>query len=194
VDLIIINLIPITTHKHGCCVLQKLMAKCSPQQVVFIGEQILNNGIYLMQDQFGNYVVQFLLSLELDYINNTLLHLVASDFVNLSCGKFSSNVVEKCLRVSLPPTTDNTAGLNPIMVSLVSLSVLNTLIKDQYGNYVVQTTLDVADWNIKCVLVELMRPILPGIRYTSYGKRIYSKAINIAKEMEKLGIATGSHW
>ncbi|GMM32258.1 Mpt5 protein [Martiniozyma asiatica (nom. inval.)] len=183
VDLVLINLIPIATHKHGCCVLQKLMNKCAHQQVLLIGKEILKNSHYLMQDQFGNYVIQYLLSLEIPSINNNLLHSVSIDIIRLSCGKFSSNVVEKCLKFR-PSRLNNQDYLNPILLSLISITVLNSLIRDQYGNYVIQTALDVSDWNYKCVLAELLRPGLQGIRYTNYGKRIYNKVVGILNDVD----------
>lgn len=60
-----------------------------------------------------------------------------------------------------------------------------SLIKDQYGNYVVQTALEVADWPVKCVMAEMVRPMLPNIRYTNYGKRIHTKVVSILAELDK---------
>lgn len=178
VTVIINHLLPISTHKHGCCILQKMISKSTPMELEFISDKILMNSISLMIDQFGNYVVQYMLTLDLPNFNNQLMRLVSINIINLSCGKFSSNVVEKCLSI-------RTGDLNPVLISLISFEVLNVLIRDQYGNYVVQTTLNVSDWDIKCVIVELIKPILPTIKYTNYGKRIHQRAISIANEMDK---------
>lgn len=175
--LIVENLVPISTHKHGCCILQKMISKSSPRQLEFISDNILMNSISLMIDQFGNYVVQYIITLDLPRFNDHLMKLVSMNIINLSCGKFSSNVVEKCLLIKM-------GDINPVMLSLISFEALNVLIRDQYGNYVVQTTLNVADWDVKCVIVELIKPILPTIKYTNYGKRIHQRAISIANEMD----------
>ena len=47
--------------------------------------------------------------------------------------------------------------------------------RDSFGNYCVQTALDYAEPSQRAVLVEGIRPILPLIRNTPYGKRIQSK-------------------
>lgn len=176
--LIVENLVPISTHKHGCCMLQKMIARANQSQLDYITDRVLLNSISLMIDQFGNYVVQYVLTLGIAQFNDAIMRLVAMNIINLSCGKFSSNVVEKCLVLQ-------TGDINPVLLSLVSFDVLNVLIRDQYGNYVVQTTLNVSDWDIKCVIVELIKPILPAIKYTSYGKRVHQLALSIANEMDK---------
>jgi len=49
------------------------------------------------------------------------------------------------------------------------------LLQDSYANYVVQTSLDVAEPMQYHQLVDLIRPILPSIRHLPYCKRIQSK-------------------
>lgn len=184
VDLIIVHLIQIASHKHGCCVLQKLLNKCSPYQIQKISNEILRNSVHLMKDQFGNYVIQYLISLDINGINLQLLRLVANELVPLSCGKFSSNVVEKCLKLNPNGCTMND-NIHPLLAALINIQTLMSLIKDQYGNYVVQTALEVADWPVKCVMAEMVRPMLPNIRYTNYGKRIHTKVVSILAELDK---------
>lgn len=181
VELIMKNLIPIASHKHGCCVLQKLMNKCSTYQIQRINHKILKNSVYLMKDQFGNYVIQYLISLDIDSVNSSLLYIVSNELVSLSCGKFSSNVVEKCLKLN-PSNLANT--IHPLVATLINIQVLMALIKDQYGNYVVQTALDIADMPVKLVMAELIKPILPNIKFSNYGKRIYNKVVMILTDSE----------
>jgi hypothetical protein len=196
VQLIIHHLIDIATHKHGCCVLQKLMNKCTPNQVTRISSEILNCSVYLMQDQFGNYVVQYLISLAIPAVNMALLNIVAADIVELSCGKFSSNVVEKCLKLHpsgmSPSSSLSQSSLHPIIVALLNVNTLSLLIRDQYGNYVVQTALESDDWNVRKVLAEMIRPLLPAIKFTNYGKRIHNKVISVFQMHDEATIATAA--
>jgi hypothetical protein len=196
VQLIIHHLIDIATHKHGCCVLQKLMNKCTPNQVTRISGEILNCSVYLMQDQFGNYVVQYLISLAIPAVNMALLNIVAADIVELSCGKFSSNVVEKCLKLHpsgmSPSSPLSQSSLHPIIVALLNVNTLSLLIRDQYGNYVVQTALESDDWNVRKVLAEMIRPLLPAIKFTNYGKRIHNKVVSVFQMHDEATIATAA--
>ena len=55
---------------------------------------------------------------------------------------------------------------------------LSKLVQDPYGNYVIQTALARADYHQKAVLEEHLKPILPVLRNTSYGKKIQSKLLH----------------
>src|SRR5690349_13481352 len=58
---------------------------------------------------------------------------------------------------------------------MINKTRLDKLLRDSYANYVVQTSLDFADPIQRAQLVECIRPLLPAIRNTPYGKRIQSK-------------------
>lgn len=51
----------------------------------------------LIEDPFGNYLVQNVLKLEKVNLNEEIFKSIATDFIRLSQMKFSSNVIEKCL-------------------------------------------------------------------------------------------------
>jgi hypothetical protein len=53
--------------------------------------------------------------------------------------------------------------------------ILGTLLQDPYANYVIQTALGVSDAEQRNRLVEAIRPHLPALRNTPYGKRIQNK-------------------
>ena len=54
----------------------------------------------LIEDPYGNYLVQNVLKLKNKMRNDQILNFIAGDFVRLSQLKFSSNVIEKCLETS----------------------------------------------------------------------------------------------
>src|ERR1700679_2852279 len=49
------------------------------------------------------------------------------------------------------------------------------LLCDSFANYVIQTALDYANPPMKARLVEAIRPYLPAIRTTPYGRRLQAK-------------------
>lgn len=51
----------------------------------------------LIEDPYGNYLVQNVLKLEDKTKNEQIFSQIAKDFIRLSQLKFSSNVIEKCL-------------------------------------------------------------------------------------------------
>ena len=54
----------------------------------------------MIEDPYGNYLVQNVLKLKNDRRNDQILNFIAGDFVRLSQLKFSSNVIEKCLETA----------------------------------------------------------------------------------------------
>lgn len=55
---------------------------------------------------------------------------------------------------------------------------MERFLRDSYANYVIQTCLDSAEEDQRMQFIECIRPLLPSIRNTPYGKRIYSKIHN----------------
>lgn len=58
---------------------------------------------------------------------------------DLSVQKFSSNVIEKCIRVAEPETR------RLLVAELMNESSIEKLLRDSFANYVVQTCLEYAD-------------------------------------------------
>lgn len=90
----------IGTHKHGCCVMQRCLEKGSRTQKMALADVIVAHLADLIEDPFGNYLVQNVLKLETASKSSSILNSIARDFVRLSQLKFSSNVIEKCLESS----------------------------------------------------------------------------------------------
>ncbi|KAK8179388.1 armadillo-type protein [Phyllosticta citribraziliensis] len=157
------------THRHGCCVLQRCIDHSSGHQRNTLIAQITGNAISLVQDPFGNYVVQYILDLQEEGFTVPLCQSFRGRVCQLSKQKFSSNVMEKCIRVS------NAESKRALIEELLQVGELERLIRDSYGNYVVQTALDYSDAPTKVRLVEACRPMLPSIRSTPYGRRIATK-------------------
>lgn len=211
------NIIKISTHKHGCCVLQKLLSVCTLQQIFKISVKIIQFLPGLINDQFGNYIIQFLLEIkELDfYLLGEIFNKLSNELCQLSCLKFSSNVVEKfvkklfniveiALTSAAEETNDDVTGAAmKILLTVIDIFTanLNILIRDNFGNYALQTLLDVKNYSnlleypgnpfvhtstkfmefgheftLKVGnLVVLTKELLPSIKTTSYAKKIKLK-------------------
>lgn len=162
--------VDVGTHRHGCCVLQRCIDHASGEQKAWLIRQISNNAFTLVQDPFGNYVVQYILDLNEPVFTEPLVAMFAGRVGQLSRQKFSSNVIEKCLRCAQEPSKDML-----IEEMLATPAELERLLRDSFANYVVQTALDYANPNMKTRLIDAIRPILPQIRTTPYGRRIQAK-------------------
>lgn len=162
----------IATHRHGCCVLQRCLDHGNDSQRKQLSLKVAENATRLASDPFGNYVVQYVLSRgDAESIEIILDH-IRSDIVALSLHKFGSNVIEKSLRIDA--LTDRV-----IEVLLNKSDKFPLLLNDPYGNYVLQTSLDVASSTDLAKLAISLQPLLPGIKNTPHGRRIMTKIQNI---------------
>lgn len=91
----------------------------------------------------------------------------------LSKQKFSSNVIEKCLRTAAYQVR------RLLIEEMLVASELEKMLRDSFANYVVQTAMDFADPEMKTKLVDAIRPILPTIRQTPHGRRIAGKMMGV---------------
>ncbi|CAJ1963495.1 unnamed protein product [Sphenostylis stenocarpa] len=127
--------VDIATHQHGCCVLQRCIGHSSGKLRENLVAEISTNALLLAQDQYGNYVVQFILDLRIPSAAATLSLLFEGKYVHLSMQKFSSHVVEKCLVVF------NDENRSRVIHELLSAPHFELLLQDPHANYVVQSAL-----------------------------------------------------
>jgi hypothetical protein len=82
-----------------------------------------------------NYVIQFILSLKIEWATSKVVDELEGHFGNLSMQKCGSHVVEQCLKQAPHVVCDK------IMNELMNDPKLPHIMLDQYGNYVIQTAL-----------------------------------------------------
>lgn len=170
--------VDIATHRHGCCVLQRCLDRGTKEQRQALCEKLLSNIDQLTLDPFGNYVVQYVITKESEEksfnYSHKIITLLKPKIKELSLHKFGSNVVEKALRT---PVLSETMILE--LLNNGGEKDINILLNDSYGNYVLQTALDVShenNDNIYNRLSDIVTPLLTGpIRNTPHGRRIISK-------------------
>lgn len=159
----------VATHKHGCCVLQRCIDYANEDQKMILVREVIANALELVQNAFGNYVVQYILDLGNDDVNSLIIGEFLGNIIILSQNKFSSNVIEKCLRIS------NQKMRSALLIDIGTPEIISTLLQDNFGNYVLQTALGVADPAQYQQLCEVIRPLLHLVKNTPYGKKIESK-------------------
>ncbi|KZV62878.1 ARM repeat-containing protein [Peniophora sp. CONT] len=146
--------VEVATHRHGCCILQRCVDHASEHE----------------RDPYGNYVRRTMHPRPQRQSFQRRRHPKSQGNVCApSVQKFSSNVIEKCIRVAEHCTR------KMLIEELLNRTRLEKLLRDSYGNYCVQTALDYAEPDQCALLVEDIRPVLPLIRNTPYGKRIQNK-------------------
>ena len=162
--------VEIATHRHGCCVLQRCVDHADDAQRRALVEAIAAASLALAQDPFGNYVVQYVLDLDLPWCNAQVMARLAGTYAELSTRSFPPaswrNGRRSADRHELETHRD--AVVREIMDS----PLLDRLLMDPYGNYVVQSSLSVTRGALRNELVERIKPHLPLIKNSPFGKRI----------------------
>lgn len=164
--------IEIATHRHGCCVLQRCLDHGSFEQRKQLSMKVADNATSLSLDPFGNYVVQYVLSRGDNESIQMILDHIKTNVISLSLHKFGSNVIEKSLRIN--KLTDSL-----IEVLLKNEDKFSEMLNDAFGNYVLQTSLDVANSRDIARLSQALQPLLPNIKNTPHGRRIMTKIQSI---------------
>jgi hypothetical protein len=171
----------VARHRHGCCVIQRCLDSPASASRTHLVERIVEKALELMQDAYGNYVVQYVLDVCADQYVHTVCESVVGRVSLLAIQKFSSNVMEKCFERCSDRVREE------FIAEICDSERIRELMMDPFGNYVVQRALSVATHDQAMRLVEAMRPHLMaqmlgphghrngGIRNTAGGRRIIAK-------------------
>lgn len=146
------NLGTLCNHKYGCTTLQRMLESANEAASVLMAREVSKVGLSIVNDQYGNYIVQHVLGLELPSClesRGKLFDSLRGHFFNLSTHKFGSNIVEKCLKMGDRERSAVITELTQIRndsdsdndSNAESSSSLEHLIVHAYGNYVAQSAL-----------------------------------------------------
>ncbi|KAJ3489071.1 hypothetical protein NLI96_g2381 [Meripilus lineatus] len=174
----------LSTHPYGCRVLQRCLEYLPEDQTRPLLDELHKYAINLMQDQYGNYVIQFVLEHGKPEDGALIVSKLRGQMLNMARHKFASNVCEKALvtttsemRRSLIDEimTPKEGGVSPVV----------TMMKDQFANYVLQRALSVVEGEQKPTLISIIKPQLVNMRrYSSaYSKHL----VAIERLLEKCG-------
>lgn len=158
--------IEIGTHKQGCCVMQRCLEKGLHSQKIELAQVIIDEIAGLIEDPYGNYLVQNVLKIQDEEANQKIFSFIAGDFIRLSKLKFSSNVIEKCLEIESSVmqiarillgshkyddiTLEQELGDESRDKDVRLRCIVEHLATHSFGNYVLQKVLLVnIDWNLK---------------------------------------------
>ena len=112
---------------------------------------MIENSLILIQNPFGNYALQTVIdNWELEDIKE-LIYTFKDKCVILSIQKYSSNVIERCIEKS-------EEFLNNFIIEISKDdNSIGLLMKNNYGNYVIQTALKaLKNNNFKIMLINMM--------------------------------------
>lgn len=164
------NCVELATDRHGCCVLQKCLSHCDGEQRCRLICEITANSLILSQDPFGNYVVQFVFELRLPWATIDILDRLEGNYADLSMQKFSSHVVEKCLKYA------GDEHRTRLIQEVIENPRLDQIMQDPYGNYVIQVALNQSKGALHTALLAIIKRHDPVLQTSPYGKKVLSSS------------------
>ncbi|EED19319.1 mRNA binding protein Pumilio 2, putative [Talaromyces stipitatus ATCC 10500] len=165
------NVNKLATHPYGCRVIQRMLEHCeTPDRESILAELHVCTEL-LIPDQFGNYVIQHVIENGEEKDRSVMIKSVIKNVHNFSKHKFASNVVEKSIEFGEESqrreiirllTAHNDRGESPLLA----------LMRDQYGNYVIQKVLGQVKGSEREMIIDEIKPLLSQLKKFSYGKQI----------------------
>jgi len=146
---------------------------CDPLQKEPLLNELIGSILALSKDSYGNYVVQHVLKHGPDQARNRIIQEVANNVLAMSKHKFSSNVVEKCFMFGNDEERDGL--LDKVIGTTQENSPMVQMVRDQYGNYVIQKLLEVTNVAQRTRLINNVTEMVPNLRKLMFGKHIIAK-------------------
>jgi len=96
---VLVNTATLSCHPYGCRVLQRILEHCDEGKKELVLDEIQKCHQKLLDDQYGNYVIQHVLQFGRASDRDSILKIIVDNgLLGLSRQKFASNVVEKLLK------------------------------------------------------------------------------------------------
>ena len=157
------------THPFGCRVIQRMLEYCQEPARQSILRELHDCIPQLTINDYGNYVIQHILENGDSKDKNAIVDVVISNAVAYSKEKFASNVVEKSMKhgaeyqkseiIRVLTTASHGATVSPVL----------SLMRDQYGNYVIQKVFETVKGQERDVFMnEQVKPALMEMRRIPY--------------------------
>ena len=174
------NIVKISVQSYSCSALQKCIDIGNEQQSQKLLENISNNSMFLILNQYGNYVIQFVISKNIIPINDKIVEGFIDNLIFLAKQTYSSNVIEKCFDYCSNKMKER------IINQLSDEKIIRDLLKDMYGNYVLQKTLSmIQDTKKKQFFLQIVGSELGNLQYLPFGPKLIKKLILSFPELKK---------
>ncbi|KAD5961941.1 hypothetical protein E3N88_13414 [Mikania micrantha] len=184
------QVVPLSSHPYGCRVIQRVLEHCDDPNTQVVMDEILNSVCTLAQDQYGNYVVQHVLQHGKPHERSAIISKLSGQIVKMSLQKFASNVVEKCLTYGSP--AERQLLVKEMIGSGDENEPLQAMMKDPFGNYVVQKVLETCDDQSREFILSRIKVHLAALKRYTFGKHIVSRVEKLLTSGERRTASSAS--
>ncbi|KAI1801883.1 ARM repeat-containing protein [Daldinia bambusicola] len=161
----------LASHNYGCRVIQRILEKGTEAEKRTLLTDLHACAGRLITDQYGNYVTQHIIIHGAPEDKRRIIQLVLQKLILYSKHKFASNVVEKSIQHG---TIEDRKAIRSQITALHSdgSSALQLMMKDQFGNYVIQKLLQHLEGPDLMSFIEEMKPHFAILKKYSTGRQI----------------------
>ena len=178
----------LATHRHGCCILQKIIDGSDKILKKNLINNLIDNCIVLIIDQFGNYVIQSILLLNDPKFSSAIASKICDNLPYYSKHRYSSNVIEKCFDFC------GKKDRKKLIDRISTPEIISELILDEHGNYVIQKALNYSDQKDQEIILNNIVPLVPKIKCTPFGEKLLSRLLSFYPSLAKsLNIKNGNN-
>ena len=139
------NFLYLTNNSNGIYIIKKILTFTQKKN---LHEKLKNivkkNAIFLIKQSYGNFVIQVIIENWEDY--KEITDLFKGNFFALSLEKYASNVIERCIE-------KDKEILENYINEIISNKCIANVMKSNYGNYVVQKVIKLAEGENKKLFV-----------------------------------------
>ncbi|KAF0896944.1 hypothetical protein E2562_030790 [Oryza meyeriana var. granulata] len=152
---------------------ERVLERCDdPDILKELISEIVEGVPELAAHQFGNYVVQHIVEHGGEFVRGMILTKLKGWIVQMSCRKYGSNVMEKCLTFG----SIHDRLMIAAEIAYAGEEQILMVMLDQHGNYVIQKLLETtaeAEWVLDMMVSVANRNFLRLINYVN-GSRVLS--------------------
>nr|XP_043633661.1 pumilio homolog 4 [Erigeron canadensis] len=177
------EVVSLSSHPYGCRVIQRVLEHCDDPNTQIVMDEIMNSVCTLAQDQYGNYVIQHVLQHGKPHERSAVISQLAGQIVKMSLQKFASNVVEKCLTYGSPEECQ--LLVKEMLGSTDENEPLQVMMKDPFGNYVVQKVLQTCDDQSRELILSRIKIHFAALKRYTFGKHIVTRVEKLIASGER---------
>ena len=135
------NFLYLANNNNGICIIKKILTFINKKNLhEKLKKKVKENALYLIQQSYGNFVIQVIIESWIDY--KDIIILFKENFFKLSLEKYASNVIERCIE-------KDEEILNDYIDEIINSNCIYDVMKSNYGNYVIQKAIKLAKGEYK---------------------------------------------
>ena len=169
-DYLAVIAVDVALLQQGATIFATAISLGSNNQKEKICSKVIKSLDKLIINKYGNYSVQAIINSLKDEKNimEPIYLYIASNIVSLSKNKFSSNVIDAFIMKK--------NDFSKLLINdMIKNNQITDIIKDQYGNYVIQKAMSISEQETLNKIIEQIKPIIPELLLSSHGKKVINK-------------------